>query len=617
MKSPRLARPIVVLVATAALGAGALLASTGTAVAGPALAQGPSTLPSTTLVSAPPAGSSGPDDVTSFATPGVDGGLPVIWTDFQNGVNNDGSPGTGGATASTVAGYDATTGALVKTFSVLGHVDGLTGDPFLHVLLATANEDNNSSMFVIDPAAGTVVNYSYSPSPAVKGVGGTDSIALMGSQIYVTHSNPADATQSADYSVTLDNTTHTARLTPGFFDNSTATDAVTGSSTTLALTDPDSNLTMPANAPRFGGQLASISQADGQIIFSTNNTGVPQLTVLNVTDNLSGNTPPIDGLAMATTNKGTLFVIDAAGNKIQALNTTGWPAGTMFVGEPKDNKNPLVGTLDLTTGKITPLTNTFVSPKGLLFVPANGYELTAADGGVFNFGATPFLGSTGGKPLNKAIVGTASTPDGGGYWQVASDGGIFSFGNASFLGSMGGTPLNQPIVGMAATPDGRGYWLVAADGGIFSFGSAKFYGSMGGNRLNRPIVGIAATPDGGGYWMAASDGGIFSFGDASFLGSMGGKPLNQPIVAIASTPYGGGYWMVASDGGIFSFGAPFLGSMGGTRLNKPIVGMTSTPDGGGYWMVASDGGIFSFGAPFLGSMGGTPLNKPIVGMAAI
>jgi RNA polymerase sigma factor (sigma-70 family) len=186
----------------------------------------------------------------------------------------------------------------------------------------------------------------------------------------------------------------------------------------------------------------------------------------------------------------------------------------------------------------------------------------------------PFLGSTGGKPLNKPIVGTASTPDGGGYWQVASDGGIFSFGDASFLGSMGGTPLNRPIVGMAATPDGRGYWLVAADGGIFSFGTAKFYGSMGGNRLNRPIVGIAATPDGGGYWMVASDGGIFSFG-APFLGSMGGKPLNQPIVAIASTPYGGGCWMVVSDGGIFSFGAPFLGSMGGTRLNKPIVGMAA------------------------------------------
>ena len=45
-----------------------------------------------------------------------------------------------------------------------------------------------------------------------------------------------------------------------------------------------------------------------------------------------------------------------------------------------------------------------------------------------------------------------------------------------FLGSMGGTPLNKPVVGMAVMPGGDGYDLVASDGGIFSFGSAQFYG---------------------------------------------------------------------------------------------------------------------------------------------
>ena len=83
----------------------------------------------------------------------------------------------------------------------------------------------------------------------------------------------------------------------------------------------------------------------------------------------------------------------------------------------------------------------------------------------------------GGMPLNRPIVGMASTPDGGGYWEVASDGGIFSFGDAQFYGSTGNIALNKPIVGMASTPDGRGYWMVASDGGIFSFGDAQFYGS--------------------------------------------------------------------------------------------------------------------------------------------
>jgi hypothetical protein len=245
----------------------------------------------------------------------------------------------------------------------------------------------------------------------------------------------------------------------------------------------------------------------------------------------------------------------------------------------------------------------------------DGYVLSASDGGVFDYGNIPFCGSTGSIRLNKPVVASALTEDGGGYWEVASDGGIFNFGDAGFFGSMGGKSLNAPIVGMAATPDGKGYWLVASDGGIFTFGDASFYGSAGGIHLNRPIVGMAATPDGKGYWLVASDGGIFTFGDASFLGSMGGKPLNSPVVGMATDSQTGGYWEVAADGGIFSFGAPFYGSAGSLHLDAPIVGMAATPDGKGYWLVASDGGIFTYDEPFFGSMGGRPLNKPVVGMA--
>jgi hypothetical protein len=57
---------------------------------------------------------------------------------------------------------------------------------------------------------------------------------------------------------------------------------------------------------------------------------------------------------------------------------------------------------------------------------------------------------------------------------------------------MGAHPLNKPIVGMASTPDGGGYWLAASDGGIFNFGGAGFSGSVGGKPLNAPIAGIAA-----------------------------------------------------------------------------------------------------------------------------
>jgi hypothetical protein len=215
-------------------------------------------------------------------------------------------------------------------------------------------------------------------------------------------------------------------------------------------------------------------------------------------------------------------------------------------------------------------------------------------------------GSLLGSPLNKPIVGIASTSDQGGYWLVASDGGIFSYGDALFDGSTGGMALNKPVVGMAATPDGKGYWLVASDGGIFSYGDAQFYGSTGGITLNKPVVGMAATPDGKGYWLVASDGGIFSYGDAQFYGSTGSTTLNKPVVAMASTLNGGGYWLAAADGGIFTFGnATFLGS---GPQQTPGVGdfnaFAASTDGAGYIMGdASRSFLLTFGDARYGGIG--------------
>jgi hypothetical protein len=249
------------------------------------------------------------------------------------------------------------------------------------------------------------------------------------------------------------------------------------------------------------------------------------------------------------------------------------------------------------------------------------FQLTSgSDAGAFFFPPAPAPAST--ISTYQAIPALAGLtfpfgPSGRSYWEVASDGGIFSFGGAGYFGSMGGTPLNKPVVGMASTPDGQGYWVVASDGGVFGLGDAGYFGSMGGTPLNKPIVGMTGTPDGQGYWEVASDGGVFNFGDAGYFGSMGGTPLNKPIVGMTATPDGQGYWLVASDGGVFGLGdAGFFGSMGGTPLNKPVVGIGAATDGLGYWLVASDGGIFSFGdAGFFGSQGGQPLNQPVVGMS--
>jgi len=331
----------------------------------------PSTLPGRILVSAPPAGSKGADDIARLPVNGLDFNKPLIWTAYQNGINADGTPGiSGGPIQSTVAGYDPSSGAVVRIISVTVKVDGLTSDHSNGKLIATVNEDNRSAFNLIYPALGAVATYTYNPNPAVSGNGGTDSIAIKDGNIYVAHSNPNDVTQATDYLVNLDRSTLTATLTPVFYDNSVATDAVSGKPVQLALTDPDTNYIMPSSSSRFAGDLATISQGDGKIVFASNLlSSSMKLQVLNLTDNKPGNMPPIDGFAVATSNSGTLYVVDNKGGTISALDTAGWPAGTVFVGEPSDNGNPLIGTLNLWTGKITPLGNSFVSPKGLLFVP--------------------------------------------------------------------------------------------------------------------------------------------------------------------------------------------------------------------------------------------------------
>jgi hypothetical protein len=347
------------------------LAAGGAAAAERNGAHDPGMLPGQIFVASPPPGATGPDDITRLATEGVDGGRALIWTAYQNGINPDGTPGTpGGPTKSTVAGYDPINGTLLKTISVTGKVDGLTADPRIDRLVATVNEDDNSALYLINVRTGEATRFRYDPTPAESGNGGTDSIAIWGGDIVLAHSNPNDTEEATDYVVTLDRASSVAHLRALFFDDSRAVNAVTHTSVALALTDPDTNSVIPEAAPRFAGQLATISQADGQIIFASREEGAPDLRVLNVTDNVRGNVPPIDGLAVATADRGTLFVVDAKAGTITALMTKPWPAGTVFVAEPSDNGNPLLGTLNLFTGAITPLSNAFLSPKGLLFVPA-------------------------------------------------------------------------------------------------------------------------------------------------------------------------------------------------------------------------------------------------------
>lgn len=102
-----------------------------------------------------------------------------------------------------------------------------------------------------------------------------------------------------------------------------------------------------------------------------------------------------------------------------------------------------------------------------------------ADGGVFNYGGSPFYGSIIDSKL-KLVMGTTHavdimpTPDFKGYWILSYDGSVFSYGNAGFIGTF--QKQCRPLLKIAAlslvpwvASTGRPYYkAVREDGALMS-----------------------------------------------------------------------------------------------------------------------------------------------------
>ena len=88
-----------------------------------------------------------------------------VYVSFQNGVGPKGEPSTSHDTASTVAEFD-TAGHKLRQWNLTGKCDGLTADPANRRLIATVNEDGNSSLFTISPAAPTDQPYGNTTTAA-------------------------------------------------------------------------------------------------------------------------------------------------------------------------------------------------------------------------------------------------------------------------------------------------------------------------------------------------------------------------------------------------------------------------------------------------------------------
>jgi hypothetical protein len=286
-----------------------------------------------------------------------------IYIDYQNKTAKDCSDA---ATAnSTIVEYTPD-GAVVKTFQVPGHSDGMREDPSTHLLWVTSCEDGNPRLVTIDTNTGTVTPYTL---PATPHGGGYDDLAFLNGMVFMAASNPNVNAAGVNVfpavvSVTLSGST--AQLTPVLMGDATATDLTTHSQVTLNEVDPDSMTVDPQ------GDLVLVDQGGNELVFiaspGTSKQFVTRLPVGN----------QLDDTVWATSVHGRLLVADGTANTTYWIRSTFTP--TSFVSKkanhylytqaPDDSGTAgFVGTIDPLTGLVYPVVIGLGKPTGMIFVP--------------------------------------------------------------------------------------------------------------------------------------------------------------------------------------------------------------------------------------------------------
>jgi hypothetical protein len=254
----------------------------------------------------------------------------------------------------------AADGSVVHIYTVPGHSDGLKVDPSTHLLWALQNEDANANLVIINPETHHQKLYTFGPT---QHGGGYDDLVFRGCKAYISASNPANSPNlgPAIVSATLEG--NTVDVKPVLAGNASATDVTSDRPVTLNLQDPDSMTLDPE------GNLVLDSQADHLLIIVSNpgasNQRVVQLRLTALTP--AGMVAPmeVDDTAFVTSSEGFILFADKGLNAVFALKKKAFAPGAAYTAA---DGGPFVGTIDLTTGFITPIVTGLKNPGGLVFV---------------------------------------------------------------------------------------------------------------------------------------------------------------------------------------------------------------------------------------------------------
>jgi hypothetical protein len=250
-------------------------------------------------------------------------------------------------------------GTAVYAYTVPGHNDGLKVDPSTHLLWALQNEDANANIVIINTETHETKLYTFG---ATLHGGGYDDIVFRGCKIYVSASNPAKSPNTGPAIVSIRLTGSTVEIEPVLEGNASAIDIPTDASVQLNLQDPDSMTLDPL------GNIVLDSQGDQELLF-VSNPGSSSQRVLHLP--LSYMTPSgpmaveTDDTAFVTSTEGFILFADKGLNTVYKLSKKAFVPGTAFTAA---DGGPFVGTLDLTTGVVTPIVTGLKGPGGMMFV---------------------------------------------------------------------------------------------------------------------------------------------------------------------------------------------------------------------------------------------------------